>query len=68
MENWSAILEIEKARQREIRAEIRNNHLVRSARRQRKRGINIAFRRSLASFGRSLETLGLALQKKSQTC
>ncbi len=68
MENWSAILEIEKARQSEIRAEIRNSNLIRSARGRRKGGINRAFRKTLASFGKSLETLGRALQKKNQTC
>ncbi len=68
MENWYAISQYEKARQKEIVTEIRNHYLIRSARRERRGVTGRAYRKALKGFGKYLETLGQALQKKSQTC
>ncbi len=68
MDNWFAIFQYEKARQREIVTEIRNNYLIRSARRERKEVTGRAYQKVLTGLGKYLETLGQALQKKFQTC
>ncbi len=68
MDNWFAISQYEKARQKEIVTEIRSHSLIRSARRERNEVTGRAYQKVLTGLGKYLETLGQALQKKFQTC
>ena len=71
MDNWYSIYEIGRSRHHELERKYGNPHriaayhLKREAARAKRRQL---YRRTMAAFGRILETWGQELQKKFQTC
>lgn len=68
MENWYAIYEIGRLRQKELEQNAERLRLIRAASRGKRQDFKRMYRKNLASLGKNLETLGQMLQKRYQKC